>query len=148
MAKTYEDGEAARHYANPDNRSVEGKRAHRRVRKPSPKLIGTKVGEGVDSLADMRSEVDDMMDVLMGRKQPPIDAGLLTLQEVAFAYFARASEMFLNITRAEQSGAVIKGSALQKFRTMELRQFLEVSRAAMELGSRRVTYARLEAEQV
>lgn len=123
--------------------------AEPRVKKPAKKkrVTAVKVGEGVQSLQEMREEVDSMMAVLTGKEDPPIDAGLLTLQEVAFAYYARGSEMYMNLARAESSGTVIKGSAPAKFRTMELRQFLEVSKAAMDLGSRRVTYAKLEAEQ-
>ncbi len=120
-----------------------------RVRKPEKKepVTAVKVGEGVMDLQTMRDEIDYMMTVLLGKEDPPVDAGLLTLQEVAYGYFARASELYITLARAETAGTVIKGSATQKFRTMELRQFLEVARAAMELGSRRVTTAKLEMEQ-
>lgn len=83
-----------------------------------------------------------MRDVLLGHKEPPIDKGVLTLFEVADAYFARAKEMEQVIMRAEADGQVIRGSKTYKFRTGELRSFIEMSKGAAELGSRRVTYWR------
>jgi hypothetical protein len=85
-----------------------------------------------------------MRDVLMGRIKPPIDNGVMTLMEVADAYFARAKEIEEIILRAETQGSVLRGTHTSKFRTGELRSFLELSKAAAELGSRRVTAARLQ----
>jgi len=83
-----------------------------------------------------------MRDVVMGRVEPPIDKGVMTLMEVADAYFARASEMEQVILRAEADGNVIRGSKTNKFRTGELTSFLRLASHASELGSRRVTYWR------
>lgn len=83
-----------------------------------------------------------MRDVLMGREEPPVDRGVLTLMEVADAYFARAKEMEQVILRAEADGNVIKSSKTYKFRTGELRSFIELAKGACEVGSRRVTYWR------
>lgn len=80
-----------------------------------------------------------MYDVLLGRKSPPIDLGVATMMEVANAYFARASEIAGSIQEGESSGAVPKGSAYSKFRTGELRHFLEVASKTNELGGRRIT---------
>lgn len=88
-----------------------------------------------------------MMAVLLGREDPPIDAGLLTLHEVAYAYYARGVEMTMAIHRGETSGAVVRGSGVYKFRTGELRDFVELCKRAQDLGSRRVTFAKLEYEQ-
>lgn len=85
-----------------------------------------------------------MRDVLMGRQQPPIDNGVMTLMEVADAYFSRAKEMEQIIHRHEADGVVLKNSKHYKFRTGELRSFIELVKSAVELGSRRVTAARLE----
>jgi len=76
----------------------------------------------------------------MGRKEPPINNGVITLFEVADAYFARAKELEQIIMRAEADGAVLRGSKTYKFRTGELRSFIELAKGAAELGSRRVTY--------
>lgn len=109
------------------------------------KLIGVKVGESL-KLGEMRQELDEMTDVLLGRVPAPIESGVITLMEVAEAYYARATEMQMQIQRGEATGAVAKGSAPYKFRTGELRSFRELAKAAMELGSRRVTQAKLEME--
>lgn len=84
-----------------------------------------------------------MTDVLLGRTQPDIDARHLTLMEVADAYFARASEIQMLLQKAEREGTITRGSAHYKFRTGELRTFLEMSRRAAELGSRRLTEEQL-----
>jgi hypothetical protein len=102
------------------------------------------LGTNMASLADWRDEIDEMRDVLMGRRQPPVDKGVLTLMEVADAYCARAREIEQVIMRGEADGAVIRGSKTYKFRTGELRSFIELSKSASDLGSRRITYWRIE----
>lgn len=85
-----------------------------------------------------------MRDVLMGRKPPPVDRGILTLQEVADAYYGRAKEIEQIIHRSESEGAVSRGTKTYKFRTGELRSFIEMAKGASELGSRRITAMQLE----
>lgn len=85
-----------------------------------------------------------MRDVLLGRKDPPIIRGVLTMMEVGEAYYARASEMTALIQRKEADGIVSKGDRYYKFRTGELRTFMEACKQSIDLGSRRLTYARLE----
>lgn len=102
------------------------------------------LGEGVDSLHDLRVELDEMTDVLMGRVPPPVDRGILTLHEVADAYYARAKEMEGKILQAEADGTVLRGTKTYKFRTGQLRSFIEMAKGAAELGSRRVTAAKFE----
>ena len=106
------------------------------------------VGDGFDSPQDIREEIDNMIEVLMGRMDSPLDAGELTLMEVATAYFSRAAEITLQIQRAEAQGSVLKGSGAYKLRTGELRTFMELAKAGMELGSRRITYKRMESDQI
>ena len=98
---------------------------------------------GLQPIEDMEAELEGYMDVLMGRVDPPISAGHLTLMEVADAYFARGCEMQFHILKAEREGAVFKGHSYYKFRTGELRTFLELTKRAADLGSRRLTQARL-----
>lgn len=109
-------------------------------------LRAVPLGSGIPNLTTLVSELQDMTDVLLGREKPPIDAGHLTLMEVADAYFARASEITLLLQKAEREGQVTKGSAHYRFRTGELRTFLEMSRRAAELGSRRLTEEQLHWE--
>jgi hypothetical protein len=53
-------------------------------------------------------------------------------------------ELTMMIQRAESDGQVLKGSKYYKLRTGELRTFVELSSKAIELGSRRVTWAQME----
>lgn len=94
----------------------------------------------------MIEELQDMTDVLLGRKKPPKDFGTLTLMEVADAYFARASEMTMLIQQAEREGTVLKGSNAYRFRTGELRTFMEMAKRAADLGSRRLTQEQMVLE--
>jgi len=92
----------------------------------------------------MQAELDGYTDVLMGRVEPPIDRGEMTLLEYANAVYSRAMELTLLLQRAESSGIVVKGSKAYKFRTGELRTFTEMASRAIDLGSRRVTVAKME----
>lgn len=87
-----------------------------------------------------------MVSVLMGRVEPPVNVGVGTLMEVAEAYHARASEMDMVIRRAEADGAILKNSSAYKFRTGELRTFLEMTKRTIDMGSRRVTIAQMAAQ--
>ena len=80
----------------------------------------------------------------MGRVSPPIDNGEMTLIEYANAVYSRGMELTMLIQRAESSGTILKGSKYYKFRTGELRTFVELSLKAIDLGSRRITMAKME----
>lgn len=97
------------------------------------------LGEGVPAIPEMVAEIEDMKDVLMGRVDPPMNAGFLTMMEVADAYFARAAELTIALQKAEREGRITRGSATYKFRTGELRTFMEMCKRAADLGSRRLT---------
>lgn len=106
-----------------------------------------KLGEGVPPIPEMMNELQDYTDVLLGRTDPPIGVrGVLTLMEVADAYYARASELTMLLQQAEREGRVTKGSSHYKFRTGELRTFMEMAKRASDLGSRRLTQAQLDYE--
>ena len=94
----------------------------------------------------MQNELLDMTDVLLGRVEPPIQRGVMSLMEVADAYYARASELTMLIQAGEREGTVVRGTNYYKFRTGELRTFMDMAKRAADLGSRRVTYAQLLAE--
>lgn len=98
------------------------------------------VGIDLPPVEELAQELREYTDVLMGRTHPPIDAGVLTLMEVADAYFARASEIQTLILEKEREGDVFRGSVYYKFRTGELRSFLEMAKRAADLGSRRLTH--------
>lgn len=118
----------------------------RAIRTTGPILNTVHIGEGMPSILELRAELDQMLSVLLGREEAPINRGVMTLMEVAEAYYARAGEIEILIHRGESTGVVAKNSQLYLFRTRELRAFQDVAKGAMELGSRRVTSAKLEYE--
>lgn len=91
----------------------------------------------------MKDELQVYTDILLGRKPPPIDAGILTLMECAEAFHARAKEMEMSLLNGEAEGAILKGSGPYRFRTGALRSFIEMAAKAIDLGSRRVTHANM-----
>lgn len=104
--------------------------------------------QGLPALSSLRAELMDMTDVLLGRREPPVNGKRVeALMEVADAYFARASEITMLIQMKEGQGEIPRGHAYIKFRTSELRTFMELAKRAGELGSRRVTVAQLRFEQ-
>lgn len=111
------------------------------------KLRAFQVGSGLPDPMEIAVELQDMVDVLLGREHPPIEAAHLTLMEVADAYYARAAELTMLILAGEREGRVTRGSALYKMRTGELRTFMELSKNAADLGSRRLTAENLRHEQ-
>ena len=102
---------------------------------------------GGSTLRAWQIELDEYREVLVGRVPPPINNGIMTMMEVADAYLARAREMEGLLHSWEAAGTVIKGSSQYRFRTGELRSFIEMARSAVELGSRRVTAAKMEYDQ-
>lgn len=106
-----------------------------------------KLNEGLPPLPELEMEIQDMLDELMGRVPPSIQAGTLTLMETADAFFARASELQLLIQKGEREGSVPKGGGYYKFRTGELRTFLEIAKRAADLGSRRLSEEQLVFER-
>lgn len=72
--------------------------------------------------------------------------GILTMMEVANAYYSRSLEIIELIQRGETEGYVAKGSHMYKLRTGELRTFADLAKSAIDLGSRRVTNAQLLVE--
>lgn len=127
--------------------STANHRPHPRARPvPKPPHLRTiKLGEGIPNLTTVAAELQDMVDVLLGREDPPIPAARVeSLAEVASAYYARGQEINMMILEGERLGSVPRGSGAYKFRTGELRSFIELARNAFEMGSRRITVAKME----
>jgi hypothetical protein len=102
---------------------------------------------GLPALSALESELMDMWDVLLGHAPPPISHRAVdALMEVANAYYARAQFIAAMIQRGERQGAIDKHSMYSKFRTGELRTFIEVAGKTTELGSRRITMQQLKQE--
>ena len=113
----------------------------------STKLIEVPVKTGIPSAEELSNEIFEYVDIMLGRKDSPLDSPYLALAECATAYYARAQEIDMMIHAAERTGDVMKGSPLYKFRTGELRSFIELSRKVAELGSRRLTQEQLLEQQ-
>lgn len=111
------------------------------------RLRAVRLGSGLLSVHDLSDELKHMTAVLLGREVSPVQRGVMSLMEVADAYFARACEISMLIHEAERDGTVIRNSAMYRFRTGELRDFLELSKRAADLGSRRLTDEQLRYER-
>lgn len=111
------------------------------------RLIEVEVGLGLPSVEALWHEIKGYMDVILGRVDAPVLSPYLGLAECSTAYYCRAQEIDALIHAAEREGAVMRGSALYKFRTGELRSFIELSKRASELGSRRLTQEQLLHDQ-
>lgn len=109
---------------------------------------------GLGTPDELSDECQSMIDVLLDRTKSPVDNGSpLGLLTVANAYLARAREMEFLIYRLEREGVVrrtprsvdmAKADPYYTFRTGELAAFIQIAEKAVELGSRRLTAARLE----
>src|SRR5512133_3174436 len=97
------------------------------------RLMDVEVGLGLESVDDLWTEIQGYMDVILGRKESPISSPYLSLAEVATAYYCRAQEIDARIHAGEREGVVMRGSALYRFRTGELRSFIELAKRASEL---------------
>ena len=105
------------------------------------------VGIGFGTVSALSEELQEMMDVLLGRTEPPLDAGVSTMLEGADAFYSRASEITMRLQKLEREGAVKRGDSVYKFRTGELRTFMDAAKRAAETGSRRLTREQLLYQQ-
>jgi hypothetical protein len=103
------------------------------------RLNSVPVIEGLPEPDDLRDEFLGYVDVLLGRQPAPIESPYLQLAEVATAYFARGQEIDMLIHAGEREGKIHRGSPYYRFRTGELRAFLEMAKKCAELGSRRLS---------
>src|SRR5262245_49729901 len=113
------------------------------------RLTDVETLEGLPSVEELHEELLGYTNVILGRADPPaeINGFYLDLMEVAAAYYARAKEIDMLIHWEEQNRRVIRGSAYYKFRTGQLRSFIEMAKMMADLGSRRLSQERLLAEQ-
>lgn len=98
------------------------------------------------SLSELRQELSEYVEVLLGRVPAPIDNGVMTLMEYANSVYSRAMEINMALLHGESNGAIVKNSQPYKFRTGELRSFIELAKGAQDLGSRRLTAAQMALE--
>jgi hypothetical protein len=113
------------------------------------RLTDVETLEGLPSVEELHDELLGYANVILGRADPPaeINGFYLDLMEVAAAYYARAKEIDMLIHWEEQNRRVIRGSSYYKFRTGQLRSFIEMAKMMADLGSRRLSQERLLSEQ-
>jgi hypothetical protein len=124
-------------------------RAPNTVQRFAKRLTDVETLEGLPSVEELHEELLGYTSVILGRADPPleVDGFYLDLMEVAAAYYARAKEIDMLIHWEEQNRRVIRGSAYYKFRTGQLRSFIEMAKMMADLGSRRLSQERLLTEQ-
>lgn len=106
--------------------------------------IATPTAQGLPDVDELWKEVQHYVDVILGREPSPVEfPAYLALAELATAYYCRAQEIDMLIHAAEREGVVMRGSPLYRFRTGELRAFIDLAKRASELGSRRLTQEQL-----
>ncbi len=103
------------------------------------RLTDVPVGLGLPDIDELRDELISYVDVLLGRVDPPVESPYLDMMEIAAAYYARALEIDMLIHDAELHGEVLKGAPYYRFRTGQLRSFIEMAKKMADLGSRRLT---------
>jgi hypothetical protein len=113
------------------------------------RLTDVEVLEGLPPVEELHDELLGYTEIILGRADPPteINGFYLDLMEVAAAYYARAKEIDMLIHWEEQNRRVIRGSAYYKFRTGQLRSFIEMAKMMADLGSRRLSQEKLLSEQ-
>lgn len=113
------------------------------------RLTDVPVLEGLPSVEELQEELLGYANIILGRADPPqeIDGFYLDLMEVSAAYYARAKEIDMLIHWEEQNRRVLRGSSYYRFRTGQLRSFIEMAKMMADLGSRRLTQERLLVEQ-
>jgi hypothetical protein len=127
--------------------TIQIRRGTKRDAQLGRRLLSIEIGLGLDDVDSLWDEIQHYMNVLLGREDSPIDSPYLAMAEVATAYYARAQEIDAMIHAAEREGAIMRGSPLYKFRTGELRSFIELAKKCSELGSRRLTQEQLLTQQ-
>jgi hypothetical protein len=114
----------------------------------SRRLTDIPVGSSLPPVEELQEEFLGYVDIILGRADPPTDGmPYLDLMEVAAAYYGRAKEVDMLIHWEEQQRHIIRGSPHYKFRTGQLRSFIEMAKMMADLGSRRLTQERLLEDQ-
>lgn len=102
------------------------------------------VGYDLPDVEELSEEIHTYVDIILGREPAPVDTpAYLGLAEIATAYHCRALEIEMLIHDLERDGTVLRGSPLYRFRTGSLRSFIDLTKRAAELGSRRLTQEQL-----
>lgn len=102
------------------------------------------VGDSLLPVGELQDELDYMKDVLLGREEPPVDLGQISDMEIASAFFGRAMEIQSLLHRAEMDGDVARNSRAYKFRTGELRDFIDLAKNRYDMFKSRMISEAIE----
>lgn len=106
--------------------------------------IATPTAQGLPDVDDLWAELQEYVDVILGREPAPVEfPAYLALGGVDEHVDLLPAAVVGRGDLCEREGVVMRGSPLYKFRTGELRSFLDLSKRAAELGSRRLTQEQL-----
>jgi len=101
-------------------------------------------GNSMEMVRRFEQEIEMYTDVIFGRQQAPVEAGIATMYEISVAYYARAKEIEMYIKKMESGIEIGKTKhPLYKFRTGQLNVFIEMVKELTRLGSRRITVAQM-----
>lgn len=101
-------------------------------------------GNVMVTIRNFENEIEGYTDVLFGRTESPVEAGVSSLYEIAVAYYARAKEIEMYCKKFESGIDIGKTKhPLYKFRTGQLNAFIEMVKEIAKLGSRRITMAQI-----
>lgn len=95
---------------------------------------------GLGTIDEVMDELLEMAAVVLGRKNPPIDNGVMTRHEVCLAYHARVTEIEILIHEYERKVKPIKGDPWSLLRTKQVRSMLEMLKTQVQAGSRALTH--------
>ena len=99
------------------------------------------LSKGIGTPKDLQSEIESYINVLLGHEGSPIEEGVETLFELSSAYLARAREIEIKLLERERENSLPPNDQLKRFRTGELRSFIELCKRSQDQGSRRITIA-------
>lgn len=101
-------------------------------------------GNVMVTIRNFENEIEGYTNVLFGRTESPVEAGVSSLYEIAVAYYARAKEIEMYCKKFESGIDIGKTKhPLYKFRTGQLNAFIEMVKEIAKLGSRRITMAQI-----
>jgi hypothetical protein len=106
------------------------------------------LGRQKSLLAGWVKELDEYEGMLLGDEELPIQNGVMSLMESATVMYSRAKEIERVILKGEREGEIDRGDPAYRYRTGELRSFIESCSKQIDRGSRRVTDAKTQAEEM
>lgn len=102
-----------------------------------------KVGYGLAEIEELSKEINSYYDVLLGREEVDNPHKYSYIVEVATAYYVRAKEIETAIHKLEREQIIAKNTPYYKFRTGELRSFIEACSKSISYGLAKIEERKL-----